>query len=127
MFILADRVRFQEIITNLPTTALKFTLQGGRVWLEQSFAAPNVISFSIADTGVGIAPADPAAIFDRFRHVGPATSGVCKGTGLGLAIVTRLVEMHGRTITVIRRRQTAAYLPSRFPVIRRSGESNPLC
>ena len=62
--------------------------------------APATATISIADTGIGIAPADQQVIFDRFRQVGSAASGVREGTGLGLAIVKRLVEMHGGTIGV---------------------------
>ncbi|MDP9171975.1 MAG: ATP-binding protein, partial [Acidobacteriota bacterium] len=100
LFVLADRLRFREIVTNLLSNAVKFTPGGGRISVGQAFVAPDLISISVSDTGVGIAQQDQAVIFDRFRQVGPATSGVREGTGLGLAIVKRLVEMHGGTITV---------------------------
>lgn len=100
VFVLADRVRFREIVTNLLGNAVKFTQKGGRVWIEQPSAASGMASISVSDTGVGIAAADQTAIFDRFRQVGPATSGIREGTGLGLAIVKRLVEMQGGSITV---------------------------
>ncbi len=100
VFVLADRVRFREIVVNLLSNAVKFTPKGGSVWIDHSPAAPDVAAFSVSDTGIGIAVADQEAIFDRFRQVGSATSGVREGTGLGLAIVKRLVEMHGGTITV---------------------------
>jgi CheY-like chemotaxis protein len=100
VFILADRLRFREIITNLLSNAVKFTPKGGSVWIELAPAAPDLTAISVADTGIGIAPADQEAIFDRFRQVGSTTSGVREGTGLGLAIVKRLVEMHGGTISV---------------------------
>jgi PAS domain S-box-containing protein len=105
VFILADRLRFREILTNLLSNAVKFTPKGGRVWFEQAAAghrsaAPDMTSFSVSDTGMGIDPVHHEVIFDRFRQVGQASSGVREGTGLGLAIVKRLVEMHGGTITV---------------------------
>jgi signal transduction histidine kinase/CheY-like chemotaxis protein len=100
VYVLADRVRFREIVNNLLSNAVKFTPAGGRVWFEQAAAAPDMISIAVADTGIGIAPADQEVIFDQFRQVGKATSGVREGTGLGLAIVKRLVEMHGGTIAV---------------------------
>jgi len=100
VFILADRLRFREIITNLLSNAVKFTPKGGSVWIELAPAAPDLTAISVSDTGIGIAPADQQAIFDRFRQVGSSTSGVREGTGLGLAIVKRLVEMHGGTIAV---------------------------
>ena len=100
VFILADRVRLREIVTNLLSNAVKFTPNGGRVWVDQSLAPTGMTAISVSDTGIGIAPGDREVIFDRFRQVGPATSGVREGTGLGLAIVKHLVEMHGGRITV---------------------------
>jgi PAS domain S-box-containing protein len=100
VFVRADRVRFREILTNLLSNAVKFTARGGRVWVESWIADPALASFSVSDTGMGIAKDDQAVIFDRFRQVGSAASGVREGTGLGLAIVKRLVEMHGGTIAV---------------------------
>ncbi|HWE48808.1 MAG TPA: PAS domain S-box protein [Bryobacteraceae bacterium] len=99
-YVLADRVRVREIVTNLLSNAVKFTPRDGSVWLEQTGGDPGRISISVADNGMGIADADQEVIFDRFRQVGRATSGVREGTGLGLAIVKSLVEMHGGTITV---------------------------
>jgi PAS domain S-box-containing protein len=104
----ADRIRFREIVTNLLSNAVKFTPRGGHVWIGHDGigharldgAAPDLCSLSVSDTGIGISPDDQAVIFDRFRQVGSATSGVREGTGLGLAIVKRLVEMHGGTIGV---------------------------
>ncbi len=100
VYVLADRLRIREIVTNLLSNAVKFTPKGGSVWIEQSAGDPDMVSISVADTGIGINPADQQVIFDRFRQVGRATSGVREGTGLGLAIVKRLVEMHGGIITV---------------------------
>jgi PAS domain S-box-containing protein len=100
IFIRADRLRFREILTNLLSNAVKFTPKNGRVRIDRASAGSNLVSLSVSDTGIGIAPEDQAVIFDRFRQVGSATSGVREGTGLGLAIVKRLVEMHGGNLTV---------------------------
>jgi PAS domain S-box-containing protein len=100
VFIFADRVRFREIVSNLLSNAVKFTAEGGRVSVEQRPAPRGLVCFSVADTGIGIAPEDQEAIFDKFHQVGSTTRGVREGTGLGLAIVKRLVEMHGGTITL---------------------------
>ncbi len=72
-------------------------------------AAPDLVCFSVVDSGVGIAPEDHEAIFDKF-HLGVITRGVREGTGLGLAIARRLVEMQGGTI----RLESAASKGSRF-------------
>jgi signal transduction histidine kinase len=54
---------------------------------------------SVADTGVGIAPEDQAAVFEEFRQVGAAAKKV-EGTGLGLAISRKFIELHGGRIWV---------------------------
>jgi signal transduction histidine kinase len=54
---------------------------------------------SVADTGVGIASEDQAAVFEEFRQVGTADKKV-EGTGLGLALSKKFVELHGGRIWV---------------------------
>lgn len=96
----ADRVRFREILTNLLSNAVKFTPDGGRVWVESVAGGDGMAAFRVGDTGIGIAPGDHAAVFDKFRQVGSTTRGVREGTGLGLAIVKSFVEMHGGKIAL---------------------------
>ena len=125
-FVSADRVRFREIITNLLSNAVKFTPDGGSVRVERLPAEPELVCFSVVDSGVGIALEDHEAIFDKFRQVGSTTRGVREGTGLGLAIVKRLVEMHGGRIWL----ESALGKGSRFsftvPVDARERQSQPL-
>ncbi|HWQ54672.1 MAG TPA: ATP-binding protein [Bryobacteraceae bacterium] len=94
--VFADRTRFKQILYNLLSNAVKFTPEGGSVEVDSSCEGA-VIRFSVADTGVGIAPEEHEAIFDEFHQVGP---GRKEGTGLGLAITRRLVELHGGQIRV---------------------------
>ena len=97
--LIADRMRFKEILANLLSNAVKFTAEGGSV----SVSAGSVggwVAFSVTDTGIGIAPEEQASIFESFHQAGATTKGVREGTGLGLAITKRLVEMHGGRIWV---------------------------
>jgi PAS domain S-box-containing protein len=126
VFIRADRVRFREIITNLLSNAVKFTPKGGRVWVEHTVAVPDMASISVSDTGIGIAPDDQAVIFDRFRQIGSATSGVREGTGLGLAIVKRLVEMHGGSISVDSTPGKGSVFTFTVPIDRRREREQPV-
>ena len=98
LYVLADPVRFREILTNLLGNAIKFTPNGGRVWIEYSQPGESNVEITVADTGIGIAIEDQEIVFDKFRQVGSTTKGVREGTGLGLAIVKQLVEMHGGKI-----------------------------
>jgi PAS domain S-box-containing protein len=95
--VFADRVRFKQILHNLLTNAIKFTPDGGKVWVE---AAPRdrFAEVSVSDTGIGIPEDQRQSVFDKFYQVRTATAGVLEGTGLGLAITKRLVEQHGGRI-----------------------------
>jgi signal transduction histidine kinase len=94
----ADQRKVKQVLLNLLTNALKFTPDGGRVEVCAR-ALDGVAEISVADTGVGIAPEDQAAVFEEFRQVGTAAKKV-EGTGLGLAISRKFIELHGGRIWV---------------------------
>jgi len=58
-----------------------------------------VAEVSVADSGIGIAPADQDAVFEEFRQVGAADKKA-EGTGLGLALSRKFIELHGGRIWV---------------------------
>jgi len=95
----ADRVRIKEILYNLLNNAVKFTPEGGRVWIEAERHGKG-LHISICDTGIGIPEKEQRSIFEKFYQVGDTTGGVREGTGLGLAISKHLVELHGGAISV---------------------------
>src|SRR5262249_21755572 len=67
--IVADERKVKQILLNLLSNAVKFTPEGGRVGVTAT-AAEGVITISVSDTGIEIAPEDQAAIFEEFRQVG---------------------------------------------------------
>lgn len=97
--VIADRLRFKEILYNLLSNAIKFTPEKGQILVECSEQQEGC-SFAVTDTGIGIDPSEQQAIFDKFYQLGSTTRGVREGTGLGLAITKSLVEMHGGRIWV---------------------------
>jgi signal transduction histidine kinase/CheY-like chemotaxis protein len=97
VFLNADRVRFKEILYNLFSNAMKFTPEGGKVWIEAT-VSQGYVETVVGDTGVGIPREEHASVFESFHQVGATTKGVREGTGLGLAITRRLVEQHGGKI-----------------------------
>jgi PAS domain S-box-containing protein len=93
----ADRLRVKEILYNLLSNGVKFTGQGGLVWLE-SVIQDGFLKVTVGDTGIGIARNEQAAVFEKFYQASAPTGGIHHGTGLGLPIAKRLVELHGGTI-----------------------------
>jgi NtrC-family two-component system sensor histidine kinase KinB len=93
--VLIDPTRFQLVFDNLLGNALKYTSAGGAVSIA---ARPEdgLVSFSVEDTGSGIAPEHLPRIFEKFFRV-PGQAHI--GSGLGLTIAKEIVEAHGGTIT----------------------------
>lgn len=88
--------RALQILVNLIANAVRYTPDGGMVWLrlEREGAIAAVI---VADQGKGIAPEDQARIFEKFERVDPGEPG---GSGLGLYIARRLARAMGGDIVV---------------------------
>jgi CheY-like chemotaxis protein/two-component sensor histidine kinase len=99
LVVLADRLRFKQILYNLLSNAVKFTPMGGQVAIEASRSGDQV-RFALIDNGIGIDPQHQHIIFEEFRQVESPDGTVKEGTGLGLAITRRLVEQQGGKITV---------------------------
>jgi signal transduction histidine kinase/DNA-binding response OmpR family regulator len=110
---LADRLRFRQIVENLLSNAIKFTPEGGTVTITVRPAGDQVY-VSVADTGVGIAPADQVRIFDEFQQVGDPDQQRA-GTGLGLALTRQLVEAHGGAVAVRSAPQVGSTFTVRIP------------
>jgi signal transduction histidine kinase len=97
--IVADERKVRQVTLNLLSNAVKFTPDGGRITLSARLVGSEV-EVAVADTGIGIAPQDQAAVFEEFRQVGSDTGRKSEGTGLGLALAKRFVELHGGSIRV---------------------------
>jgi len=95
-----DERKFKQIMLNLLSNAVKFTPDGGRVDVRASLDTDKVL-VAVTDTGVGISPADQAALFEEFRQVGTESGRKAEGTGLGLALTRQLARIHGGDITVV--------------------------
>ena len=95
-----DERRIKQVLINLLSNAVKFTPAGGRVSLWLGGAADGTLEFSVADTGIGIAPNDIAKVLTPFGQVETTYARRFGGTGLGLPIARSLVEMHGGRFTL---------------------------
>ena len=96
-----DRHRIREMLLNIVTNAIKYTPRGGSIVLALE-ENEDAVTFTVRDTGIGIAAGDLPHIFERFWRADPARSrtGDRPGVGLGLAIAKWIVEAHGGSIMV---------------------------
>lgn len=99
-YIEADKDKIAQIIVNLLSNALKYTLEGGTVRVS-AIEADSEIEIIIKDNGIGIAQENLPYIFERFYRADKSRSRATGGSGIGLAIVKSLVEAHRGTIAVI--------------------------
>jgi PAS domain S-box-containing protein len=101
--IIGDPIRLNQILSNLLSNALKFTLEGGiKVYVVETERIGNQskIEFKVVDTGIGIPKDRHSDIFDSFTQASTDTTRRFGGTGLGLAICKKLIELQGGTIKV---------------------------
>ncbi len=97
-----DSRRLQQVILNLVSNAVKFTAAGSvtvRATAASHGAHGSRVCVSVADTGIGIEPANLERMFEPFTQADVSTTRIYGGTGLGLAIVRELVELMGGTIS----------------------------
>jgi len=97
--ILADKDKLYHVISNLVSNAIKYTPDGGHVFIEPKVGAGN-LEISITDTGVGIAKEDIAKLFNKFERINNTRSIKVGGSGLGLVIVKSYTELHGGQVKV---------------------------
>ena len=95
----ADERKIRQVVFNLLSNAVKFTPSGGRVDVS-AHRHHGVVEIAVADTGVGISPADQERIFEEFQQARPPGGGAVEGTGLGLTLAKRFVELHGGRLWV---------------------------
>merc|ERR1712178_636820 len=97
-----------QVMTNLVGNSLKFTPSKGMIVIRayhfktksKQFNNKSCVRVEISDSGIGIAPEDQAAIFDRFFRVENRVHTL-EGTGLGLSIVRNIINKHHSRINLI--------------------------
>ena len=95
----ADEDLMSQVWTNLIHNSIKFTPQGGKIWIDLQRQGDGV-EFKIRDSGIGIAAEDQARIFERFYKADRSRTRSNGGSGLGLAIAKKIVELHEGEIGV---------------------------
>lgn len=110
-FLTNDKQRLEQILRNLLSNAFKFTPRGGKVKMDISTKPPaeklrnsklrhsdGIISFSVSDSGIGIAKDKQTIIFEAFQQADGSTKRKYGGTGLGLSISRELASAMGGEI-----------------------------
>ncbi len=98
IFVEADPTRLEQIFVNLLNNAAKYTEPGGRIDLDARLDG-GYVRIRVCDNGVGIAPDLLPHIFDPFTQGDRSLARSEGGLGIGLTMVSKLVEMHGGTVT----------------------------
>jgi PAS domain S-box-containing protein len=101
--VIGDPIRLNQILSNLLSNALKFTVHGSiKVIVKELSRSVNQskMEFTVIDTGIGIPKDKHFFIFDSFTQASPDTTRHFGGTGLGLAICKKLIELQGGKISV---------------------------
>ena len=96
-----DPTRLRQLLLNLVTNAIKYTPQGGEVEIAL-VRSDDEVTFSVRDTGIGIAAADLPHIFERFYRADRVRSRMDErgGFGLGLSISQWIAQAHGGSLVV---------------------------
>jgi len=94
-----DLEKFDKVLYNLLSNAMKFTSSGGQITVTLEPAGDHCL-LKVSDTGIGIRPDQIPYLFERFRQAEGSANRSYEGSGLGLSLVKELVELHGGQISV---------------------------
>ncbi len=102
VIVLTDRVKFNRVLTNIISNAIKFTDKGK---IDIGYNINNIdhthwLEFYVKDTGIGIPEDKTELIFERFRQVDDSNTRRFGGSGLGLSIAKKIIELLGGKIWV---------------------------
>ena len=96
----ADQRKIKQVLLNLISNAVKFTMSGGSVTIGRHIGADGGVVISVADTGIGMAPEHIPIAMARFGQVDSSMTRRYSGTGLGLPLTIGLVELHQGKVTI---------------------------
>ncbi|RYX89233.1 MAG: histidine kinase [Comamonadaceae bacterium] len=95
--VFSDDHKLAQILRNFVSNALKFTSKG-EIRVSARRTADDLVTFSVSDTGIGIAPEFHHAMFRDFSQIDSPIQKRLRGTGLGLSLSKRLAELLGGTV-----------------------------
>lgn len=98
VFIGTDKLKLQQVLNNLISNAIKFTVDGEVVLvvqLDKAGAQEEMLHFSVKDTGIGVPPDKVPGLFDPLYQLDASSTKEYQGAGQGLSIAKGLVELLG--------------------------------
>jgi two-component system cell cycle sensor histidine kinase PleC len=95
-----DERATRQVVLNLLSNSIKFTPQGGEIWLKVGWTASGGQYLSVKDTGSGIAEDEIPIVLASFGQGSNSIKSAEQGAGLGLPIAKSLIDMHGGTFTL---------------------------
>lgn len=101
--LLGDEVRVRQILLNILTNAIKYTIKGSvtmTVAYERVGADELKLTFAVTDTGIGIKQENIGRLFGAFDRIDEEQVHAIEGTGLGLSIVNKLINLMNGSVTV---------------------------
>ena len=122
--VVGDKRACKQIVLNLLSNALKFTLPDGKVTVGARPEGTSVLLY-VADTGIGIGPRDLPRLGDPFFQARGSYDRPYDGTGLGLSVVRGLVGLHGGTISIESGQGQGTRVTVRLPLDCRRGVQGP--
>jgi len=112
---MVDQKRIHQLLVILLDNALKYTQTGDQIQFKAA-AHNNRWQVEVADTGIGIAPENRKAVFERFYREDKSHSRKTGGNGLGLAIAKWIVDSHQGTIKVLANEPHGSRFVVSFPL-----------
>lgn len=103
-YIVGDKIRLLQILSNLTSNAIKFTQNGSitiKISALKKTKVEEKIKFEVIDTGIGISEENQSKLFESFQQLDISTKKAFGGTGLGLVISKELVELMGGNIGMV--------------------------
>lgn len=115
VYVTGDKFALTLVVSNLIENAVKYSppCEEITVQLQQK---SNIITFSVADKGIGVNDEEKLRIFEKFYRVGSEDTRKTKGTGLGLYIVKQVLDKHQAQIRVKNNRPTGSIFEVTFNI-----------
>jgi PAS domain S-box-containing protein len=111
-----DRRKFIQVLYNLMSNAVKFTDEGGEVYVTMTSPDAATLLLRVRDTGIGIHREDLAKLFVEFQQLDSGATRRFQGSGLGLALTRKLVQVQGGSIEVESQRGKGSTFSVRLPL-----------